>query len=94
MFWNNVEVMLTLVSLDKLQNIRTLVCKSSNLRAEHFESYLSISYCIYSTTYIGCWPVTGTLIAYKLIIFRPLTTDTMPLTTHVQPQNGLQLHKK
>ena len=29
MFWNNVEVMLTLGSLDKLQNIRTLVCKSS-----------------------------------------------------------------
>ena len=27
MFWNNVEVMLTLVSLD-LQNIRTLVRKS------------------------------------------------------------------
>ena len=27
MFWNNVEVMLTLVSLDKLQNVRTLVRK-------------------------------------------------------------------
>ena len=33
--------MLTLVSLDKMQNIGTFMCKSSNLKAEHFESYSS-----------------------------------------------------
>ena len=36
MFWNNVEVMLTLVSLDKLQNIRTLVRKSSKSEGRAF----------------------------------------------------------
>ena len=33
------EYMLTLVSLDKMQYIGTLIRKSSNLRAGHFESY-------------------------------------------------------
>ena len=36
MFMNNVEVMLTLVSLDKLQNIRTLVRKSSKSEGRAF----------------------------------------------------------
>ena len=35
------EYMLTLVSLDKMQNIGTLMRKIPNLRAEHFESYSS-----------------------------------------------------
>ena len=78
-FWNMVEVMLTLVSLDNCK-ISVLKCaKVRNLRAEHFESYSSFSYCTHSTTYIGCCPVTGTSFAYKLIIFRPSTTDTLPL---------------
>ena len=34
-FWDNVEVMLTLVSLDKLQN-STLVCKSSKSESRVF----------------------------------------------------------
>ena len=49
MFWNNVEVMLTLVSLD-LQNIRTLVRKSLKSEGRAFESYSSFSYCTHSTT--------------------------------------------
>ena len=36
MFWNNVKVMLTLVSLDKLQNISTLVHKSSKSEGRAF----------------------------------------------------------
>ena len=36
MFWNNVEVMLTLVSLDKLRNISTLVRKSSKSEGRAF----------------------------------------------------------
>ena len=36
MFWNKVEVMLTLVSLDKLQNIRTLVPKRSKAEGRTF----------------------------------------------------------
>ena len=36
MFWNNVEGMLTLVSLDKLQNISTLVRKSSKSEGRAF----------------------------------------------------------
>ena len=36
MCWNNVELMLTLVSLDKLQNIRTLVCNSSKSEGRAF----------------------------------------------------------
>ena len=36
MFWNNVEVMLTLVSLDILQNISTLVRKSSKSEGRAF----------------------------------------------------------
>ena len=51
MCWNNVEVMLTLVGLDKLQNIRTLVRKSSKYDGRAF-----FSYCTHSTTYIGCCP--------------------------------------
>ena len=35
------EYMLTLVSVDKMQNIGTLMHKSSNLRAWHFKSYSS-----------------------------------------------------
>ena len=36
MCWNNVEVMLTLGSLDKLQNIRTLVRNSSKSEGRAF----------------------------------------------------------
>ena len=36
MFWNNVEFMLPLVSLDKLQNIRVLVRKSSKSEGRVF----------------------------------------------------------
>ena len=36
MLWNNVEVLLTLVSLDKLQYIRTLVRKSSKSEGRAF----------------------------------------------------------
>ena len=36
MFWNNVEVMLALVSLDKFQIIRTLVLKSSKSEGRAF----------------------------------------------------------
>ena len=35
------EYMLSLVSLDKIQIISTLMRKNRNLRAEHFESYSS-----------------------------------------------------
>ena len=35
------EYMLTLVSLDKMQNIGTLMRKVQNLMARHFESYSS-----------------------------------------------------
>ena len=37
------EYMLILVSLDKMQNINTLMHKVGNLRAGHFESYSSES---------------------------------------------------
>ena len=33
------EYMLSLISIDKMQNISTLMRKSSNLMAEHFKSY-------------------------------------------------------
>ena len=49
--------MLTLVSLDKMQNISILRVKVRNLRAEHFESYsTSFPYCTHSTTYRLFWP--------------------------------------
>ena len=35
------EYMLTLIILDKMQNIGTLMRKSQNLRVGHFESYSS-----------------------------------------------------
>ena len=53
MFWN---IMLTLVSLDKMQKNSTLCAKARNLRAEHFESYSSFSYCTHSTIYRLFWP--------------------------------------
>ena len=40
-FVYDLEYMLTLVSLDKMQNISTLMCKIRNLRAEHFKGYSS-----------------------------------------------------
>ena len=46
----------------------------------HDQPQFLVSYCTHSTTYIGCSsPVT----AYKLIIFRPSTTRTMPFTTQI-----------
>ena len=64
MFWNNVKIILTLASLDKLQNIRTLVRKSSKFEGRAFERYSSFSYCTLSTTYIGFCPVARTSILH------------------------------
>ena len=68
------EYMLTLVILDKMQNIR-------NLRAEHLENYSSFSYCTHSTTYRLLLPSDRVIECIQLIIFRPSTTGTIPLTT-------------
>ena len=70
MFWNNVDFLLTLVNLDKLQKSFTLARILKVIQASH-------------TVCIVLCPVTRTSIAYKLIIFRPSTTNTMPLTTQI-----------
>ena len=43
-----------------------------------------LSFRTHSATYIRCsGPVTGSYIAYQMIIFRPSITSTMPLTTQI-----------
>ena len=43
------EFMLT---LDKIQNISTLLCKVRNLWAEYFERYSTFSYCTHNTVHV------------------------------------------
>ena len=82
--------------LDKMQDISTLMCKSSESKAEHFASYSSFLYYLRIVLYFGCSdPVIGSSTAYILILFRPLLTGTMPLTAQILHTaiNSVQLWK-
>ena len=61
------EYLLSLVSLDKMQNISTLIRKIRNLRAEHFESFsTSFLYCTHSSTYRLFWPSDQIIICIQI----------------------------
>ena len=48
MFAYVLEFMLT---FDKMQNTSPLMCTKLKIRTEHFERYLSFSYCTHSSVY-------------------------------------------
>ena len=72
--------MLTLV---KMQHISTLMWKNRNLRAEHFESYSSYSYCTHSSIHQVFQP-SGLVVDLNILnLCWPSTTGTMPLITRI-----------
>ena len=67
-----------------LENISsTLMRKSSKSEGRYILKVIQAFHIVPIVLHIGCYgPVTGSWITFKLIIFRPSTTGTMPLTSH------------
>ena len=59
------------------------VQKVRNLRAEHFESYSSFKHRTQTSVYRVFCPSDWVIDCNILILFRPSTAGTIPLTTHI-----------